>query len=172
VNPTQLRETLAKNKVSIGVAGAAVVALFAWRSKITAAKNPVSGPPPAATATRVSQSPSYAGGYTAPNDSSSSDVYNAIQPQLEDLKKLWEKASSPVPVPAAPPTAQGYFRRAGSAAVYEAESDGTLKWLDLANYRAAGAPVFTDVAATDPLFARTVTGTDAPTWAKTGIKAP
>lgn len=67
------------------------------------------------------------------------------------------------------PTVQGYYRRSGTAAVYQALSDGTLKWLDYPTWIALGAPKPTDVTPNDPLWLRPITGADAPAVVREGF---
>ena len=168
MNLAGLKAGLTRNKVALGVLGAAAVAALAWRARSESGTSTSSttGSTSATTGTAgVSTTPSYYTAGSSSYDSTASDVYNAIQPQLEELSNLVDKyglSSSTSTTPAEAPTVQGYYRKSGTQAVYEALSDGTRKWLDLAAYDAAGRPGFTDVAATDPLWNRAVTGTDAP----------
>lgn len=101
-----LRNTIGRNKGLLGVAGAAIVAALAWRSR--SAKASTSAAPGASTGLA-----SYGAGYQTSAatgyDSTASDVYNAIQPQVEQtqemlrgLRELWENPTPPTPVPAAP----------------------------------------------------------------------
>lgn len=145
-----LRAALLRNKTTLGVAGAGVVALVAWRAKSSAKADPAAP----ATAAGVSSSPvsQSAGGYTASAsgyDSSASDVYNAIQPQIEALSNLWSKTSTPIPVPEkAPavtvkaPTALGfvsYLPNSGSqGAMYELFNNGSKRWISYAEQQLKG----------------------------------
>ena len=151
----KLRATLAAHKgpLLVLVAGVAVVAGLAARRNTTLANVPASTT--STTSTNAATPASY--------DSSGTDVYNAFEGLLQQVDAI----SSQIPVPGATtgataPDVQGYFRRTGTQAVYEALSDGTLKWLDAASYAGAGKPAFENVAATDPLWNRPVAGTDAP----------
>lgn len=101
-----LRGTIGRNKGLLGVAGAAIVAALAWRSR--SAKASTSAAPDASTGLA-----SYGAGYQTSAatgyDSTASDVYNAVQPQLEQtqemlrgLRELWENPTPPTPVPADP----------------------------------------------------------------------
>lgn len=100
---------IAAHKISLGVGGAALVAGVAYlRSRSTSSSSSASTP--TASTYSSGQQTAASTGY----DSTSSDVYNALQPQLEavgdqlsSLRDLFSTASTtPVPVPAAaPPTA-------------------------------------------------------------------
>lgn len=101
-----LGATIGRNKAVLGVAGAAVVAALAWRSR--SAKASTSAAPGASTGMA-----SYGAGYQTSAatgyDSTASDVYNAIQPQIEQtqemlqgLRELWDNPTPPTPVPAEP----------------------------------------------------------------------
>ena len=98
-----LRAMLGRNKAGLGVAGAGIVAVLAWRAHAAKGTAPAAAPAAAALPAGVSQS---AGGYTDAYDSTASDVYNALQPQLEELSRLWDKTPTPIPVPAAPTPAK------------------------------------------------------------------
>lgn len=119
-----LGATIGRNKGLLGVAGAAVVAALAWRSRSAKAS-------PSAASTGLA---SYGAGYQTSAatgyDSTASDVYNAIQPQVEQtqemlrgLRELWENPKPPTPVPAAPKTPAFKFgdsRRDTIAGYYDA----------------------------------------------------
>jgi hypothetical protein len=102
-----LRAGVLRNKVPIGAGGVAVVGLLAWRARTAKASS--SAAPAAAAGTSAVPSSYSVGTQTAGAtgyDSTASDVYNAIQPQLEQLRNLWSNnQSSPIPVPAAPAAA-------------------------------------------------------------------
>lgn len=113
-----LRNTIGRNKGLLGVAGAAVVAALAWRSRSAKAS--------AAPGTSTGLA-SYGAGYQTSAatgyDSTASDVYNAIQPQIENLQRIWEEqqaATPPTPVPAAPEFKFGDSRRDTIAGYYDA----------------------------------------------------
>lgn len=106
-----LRAAITKNKVPLGVVGAGAVAALAWRSRSTSTSTSERS---TSSTTGVTTSPAYysAGGQMGgAYDSTSSDVYNAIQPQLEQLADLQRRlldrtetaAPSPVPVPGPAP---------------------------------------------------------------------
>lgn len=172
MNPDTIKAWLAKNKLAAGAAGVVIVGALALRSRATSAG--VGSATPAASVAGLT--PSYSSGAqlspATGYNSTASDVYNAIQPQLESLQSLMNQQPSPIPVPAAAPTSQGFYRRKGTAAVYQAMSDGTLRWLDSAAYGAAGKPSFTDLAATDPVFNRTLVGAPPPAWSTTSAAPP
>lgn len=103
----QLVAGLRKNKTAVGVLGAGAVVVLAWRARSRSSSDVTPGGYTTAGG-GVSTSPGYysVGGQTSGAtgyDSTASDVYNAIQPQLENLQRLWEDAqaekASPVPVP-------------------------------------------------------------------------
>ncbi len=75
-----------------------------------------------------------AGGF-APYDSTSSDLYNALQPQIEYLQRLSEKqaeqAGGAIPVASASPAAgikAGFYKMAGTPNVYRI-ADGKIDYL-------------------------------------------
>lgn len=162
MNTAGLRAALMKNKTALGVAGAVLVGALALRARSkTGTSSAVAAP--ATTTAGVSATPSY---YTAGNgaatgyDSTASDVYSAIQPQIEQLNTVVGSLAKTVPVPSTSP--QGFYRAAGSQAVYQANADGTRTWLDRGQYDALGDPQVQDIARNDPIFSRPLTGTDAP----------
>lgn len=107
MNTARLKALFAKNKVILAVAGAAAVGLFAWVNRGEASAS-------------SSDTSSYSSGAQAGTatggvyDSSSSDVYNALQPQLEtigdrlDAFQTWlatngkPTTTTTTPVPATP----------------------------------------------------------------------
>lgn len=75
-----------------------------------------------------------------------------------------------LPDPASASEATSYIRRTGTAALYRALPDGSLDWIDRAEWDAAGRPSPTDIPATDPVWLRPVVGgPDAPDAFKTGM---
>lgn len=130
VNLEQLRAFIARNKVTIGVLGAGAVALLALRSRSNATSS-----------TGLTDAPTYSGtvGYSSGSqtsgatgyDSTASDVYNAIQPQIEELqgtaewlRERWDAEQAdtpptpvPTPVPAGPKD-YGDARRNAIANIY------------------------------------------------------
>lgn len=96
----RLRGGLTKNKAGLAVLGAAAVAALAWQARSSKASEP---------ADSAGDSTLSSGGQlgTAPYDSTSSDVYNAIQPELEQIGQLlreWAPKTVPVPAPEVPVT--------------------------------------------------------------------
>lgn len=169
----KLRGVFARNRVALGALGVLAVGALAWRARNDGATASSSAAGDVAQPAGTSTAPSYytgAGGTAY--DSTSSDVYNAIQPQLEALQALYDRlpipgtatepapAPTPAPTTAPAPSVQGYYRRAGSDKVYEARSDGTLDWIDSAEWDSAGQPKPVDLAPTDSLWNRKVVGAD------------
>lgn len=107
LNLDRVRAAMSKNKVALGALGALAVAALAWRARTESSGTTKTGTGAAGTSTTPY---SYsASGYTGGTayDSSSSDVYNALQPQLEavgnavdQLRDLFQT----VPVPGTPTT--------------------------------------------------------------------
>lgn len=101
-NLAGLRAAATKNKGALAVLGAAAVAAIAWRAR---AGNPATAP--AGEAGPVASAPFYSvgaqtGATTGGYDSGGSDVYNALQPQIEALSNLIDRQqqqTTPVPVP-------------------------------------------------------------------------
>jgi len=105
VNLAGLRAGFEKNKKPLAIAGAAGVAGLALVKSRGAKKDET----PAAGASIASTGGQTASATGAAYDSSASDVYNAMQPQLEAfgqqlaaLQNLWNQGT-PTPVPAPPP---------------------------------------------------------------------
>ena len=105
MNLDQLKATIEANKKGIAIAGAAGVGGLALLNR---KKKANAGTDAAGAGYGLTNQPSTgaAGAY----DSTSSDVYNAIQPQLESLGQLLAQLqnrqnTTPTPVPAPPPTA-------------------------------------------------------------------
>lgn len=154
MNLQALKASVLANKVPLGVGGAALVAVLAWRTKIIGAKTAAAADatPTGYAVAGVSSSPYASSGYTAPNDSTGSDVYNAIQPQLEALKQLMTPTASPIPVPAVPQHAAGYYRPAGETGIFRYDEAGQLDWLNGPQYAALGSPAYTDVSPDDAMW--------------------
>jgi len=101
MNLGQLRGTIGRNKAVLGVAGAAIVAALAWRSRSAKASAAAPGASTGLASYGAGYQTSAATGY----DSTASDVYNAIQPQVENMQRAfeeWQAATPPTPVPADP----------------------------------------------------------------------
>lgn len=67
-------------------------------------------------------------------DSTSYDLYNALQPELEQLRQTQGQPVGPVPAPqhTSPLYKDGYFRVAGSNATYHQDTHGNLDWISKA----------------------------------------
>ncbi|MBN9375100.1 MAG: hypothetical protein J0I40_06865, partial [Cellulomonas sp.] len=120
---TNLRAGFARNKKTLAILGAVAVAGFALlmrnRAKTTAAA--------AAPATSYSNgagatsSTPYATTSTSTYDSTASDVYNSLQPQIEQLQQML--SSTPVPnTSASPSVPDGFYQAAGDQAIFQAKN--------------------------------------------------
>ena len=143
-----------ENKVLLGVLGALAVGGLAWVSRKPAggAGAGEGGGESYPPAYNVSAMPTNAGGgYTAGPayyDSSASDVYNALQPALENIGKQYEEFLKdretvtappiPVPEPAAPRSSLGLFQVVGQNALYEVFTDNTRRHIGLAEAKEKG----------------------------------
>lgn len=99
-NLGKLRTLFTKNRVALGALGAAAVAALAWKARTD--KAGAAGDAPASDVSQpagTSKTPAYYTG-TGAYDSTATDIYNAIQPQLEELRELAGK----IPVPGTPTT--------------------------------------------------------------------
>lgn len=151
----QVKAALTKNKAVLGVLGAAAVAALAWRAR---SDKPATATPRAATTTpSPAPLPGYfSSGYQTAGatgyDSSASDVYNAIQPQLEDvgarvdqLNDLFSRVSTPIPVPEqapAGPSSLGYVAyvpdSGSGGAWFELFNDSSRRWVSAAEAKLTG----------------------------------
>lgn len=159
LNLQQLKTTIARNKVPLGAAGAGVVVLLALR-----ARNKGAGPSQGVdvAGTRPG-STGYSAGYQAgPYDSSAADLYNAIQPEIEALRRRIEGQDAQTPPTPIPEQPTGYYRRAGSNSIYRF-IEGKLDWIDAPEYTALGAPSFTTLPVDDTLWTSPLVGADHPT---------
>lgn len=108
MNLARLRGLLARNKTTLGIAGAGAVVLLALRTRSRAGSTPA----PAGTSSSEGLAApgypagsSYSAGYqTAGYDSSAVDVYNTLEPIISDIRERLDErdAEPPVPVPADP----------------------------------------------------------------------
>jgi len=139
MNPalTRLRGALTKNKTALAALGVVAVAGLAWRARSESTTAPTSS-----TTTTTDNSYSAGGqlegatGGAGYYDSTASDVYNALQPQLEsvgaavaDLRELF--TTIPVPDPSADPHAAKRAARAANLAAWRAraaKSAETRQW--------------------------------------------
>jgi hypothetical protein len=65
--------------------------------------------------------------------------------------------------PTAMPHSPGYYRKAGTQAIYKLDATGNLTWINASDYAAAGYPAYTDLAPNDPLWKLgTISGVEAP----------
>lgn len=115
MNLATVRTALTRNKRGLMIAGAAAVgALALLARKKAGGDTPVAGAAASGSSTSPTSGSTSAGGYTtyAPYDSSGSDVYGAIQPQLEELRDMFgqipsavgEAVAGALPAPAPTPT--------------------------------------------------------------------
>lgn len=155
----KLRAAFTKNRVTLGALGVVAVAALAWRARTTqgaadATDSDVSQP--AGTST----SPSYytAGAY----DSTATDIYNAIQPQLEELRQI----ASQIPVPgtettpaASPSYATGYYRQAGSPHIFYYDDSGKLDYISSTEFKKLGTPKPIDIPINASLWSAPTVGT-------------
>lgn len=159
----RLRAAITKHKWPLAALGAVAVAGLAWQARSSSGSGDggQDGEGVAVAAWTAPRATSPAGGYTAGGayDSTASDIYGALQPQLEAVQRLLEGGRDTAS--AVPAQVQGYVRKAGTNPVYEALSDGTLRWVDKVEFLALGQPRVTDIGATDPIW-RTRTVTTAP----------
>lgn len=155
MNLEKLRAAFSKNRLALGGLGAVAVAALAWRAR---SEKSTGTDAPAGDVTRpagTSATPSY---YTATGayDSTATDIYNAIQPQLEELRTI----ASKIPVPGsettpaeAPSMPNGYYQAAGDQAVFKYD-DGNLDFLTFGEYQALGSPAYTQVSRDDPFWGK------------------
>lgn len=126
MNPAQLSAYFAAHKTAIlGGAAAAVAGLALYRKHAAAAGTPTTG-----GVTLAGTTPAAAIVGAQGPDSSSYDLYNAMQPELEQLLQTGASSGG---VTAPPPVASGLFAPSGSGklvsysnGLYEMESDGSL----------------------------------------------
>jgi hypothetical protein len=139
VNPAALFE---QHKKTLAIGGAALVGGLALMQARKRGSAPASPAP--ATAPGYGSPVSYA----AP-DTSASDLYSTLQPQVEYLQRLYEREQekAAIPVPAA-----GIY--AGGANIYESFGDGTVDALTAEEYLAKGAPPVQQLAKDDPWWQR------------------
>lgn len=139
MNLGQLRGAIERNKKGLAIAGAAGVAGLALLNKSKKGAAPTTGPAGDALGTGSQYGlgmPATGGVY----DSSSSDAYNAIQPQLESLGRMLEaatKTAPPIPVTTPPAYADGFYRNSTSGAIYQLNR-GVLDWLNPKEWAAFG----------------------------------
>lgn len=142
---------LSRNKVALGAVGVLAVLGLAWqaRSKPGAGADAAQPAQPATSYSAGGQTAGI-GGY----DSTSSDVYNAIQPQLEALQRLYDQIPVPSPSSTAGPAStvqDGYYQPAGEPGIFSVKN-GVLEWLSQPEYEALGAPARQIVTKADPVW--------------------
>lgn len=154
MNTAAATQWFEQNKKTVAVAGAVVVGGFGL---MKARKGKAGGETPPAR-TVGDMGPAGAAGFaqSAPYDSSSSDVYNQLQPQIE---RLQQRLESPIPVPVPPaassmfaPTGRGNYVRYDNGTIAEVQSDGSLYGLnpDEWNKVASGGATFTRLVGPQP----------------------
>jgi hypothetical protein len=158
-----LRAGFEKNKKPLAIFGAVSVAGLAVVARRRSAMGTATS---TASTSTSSTTPAAAAKYGATTqqayDSTGSDVYNALQPQIEQLQQLARQipVAGATGTPAATPTS--FARKPGTQAVYGVLPDGTRQWETASQWAGLGAPGFLDVQATDPLWSAPVVGVDAP----------
>lgn len=159
MNLDKLRATFTKNRVALGALGAVAVAALAWRAR-TGTSADATAATDVAQPAGTSATPSY---YTATGayDSTATDIYNAIQPQLEELRDI----AAQIPVPGkttAPAVAPGYYRPTGASSIYRVDDQGRLDWLSGSEWQDLGQPAATVVSKDDDMWKGTLIGQDSP----------
>jgi hypothetical protein len=157
MNLASLRATFTRNKMPLAAAGALLVVALAWRAR-TSAKINAAGTTPTAAAAGTSATGTTAAGGTS-YDSTASDVYNAIQPQLEQLQQMASQIpvpgtpTSPASTPAEASAYEGkYVRNAGTGLIAHVV-DGHLYGVpNLTEYAQLGNPIATNLPSEDPIW--------------------
>lgn len=172
MNPDQLKAFIQKNKVALGGAGAAAVAGLAYLRSRAAKEDPdegglpklgsalsAGGAPVSGDASSSYYPVSYvgaSGGY----DSTASDVYNGLQPQLEAIYNLMAKqlagSNSPIPITVPPGTTTPSTPtpvRAGDPLAYQGSIVGRVT-----GATANGVPSYEFAANTDQATAAAAIG--------------
>ena len=156
MNGAELKAAFERNKTTLGVAGAAVVGGLALLQARKSSGGAAAGGDTSMSAGGDSVLSAPAAGYAY--DSSNSDAYNALQPQIERLERLFEgideKTKAPIPVatppkpaapkPAAPKPAapksplasvkNGFYKIAGNRYNIYQVSNGRLDYLTRAEF--------------------------------------
>ena len=164
MNLDQLKDAFERNKKPLGIAGAAAVgglALLQARKRDSGGALPGGALPADRSALSAEGSPSYGSpyGYTAPYDSSSSDLLTAVTGIQETLMEAWEKQQdAPIPVPAAPPTSglkNGFYKIAGNKHNVYQVRNGKLDYLTRGEFAAltkGTKPKITQVSKDSPIW--------------------
>ncbi len=150
----QLRAVFARNKKTLAVLGAVAVAGIAFiarsRGKVT---SPAAGTATASTTYSNGSGSSSPTPYatTSTYDSTASDVYNSLQPQIEQLGQML--ASTPVPDTSTSTSSvpDGFYQAAGDQAIFQAKN-GVLDFLTHDEAVALGSPNPTVVTKRDPIW--------------------
>jgi hypothetical protein len=129
VNAAQLQQWAQQNRKPLLITGAAVAGGLGL---LTARKGKTAGDPPLAETGMTANGATLTGTVPAYN-SSSSDLYNAIQPQLENLQSIFDATKSPIPVAPPPiastifaPTKTGKYLHNQYGGYLEVQNDGSL----------------------------------------------
>ena len=140
-----LRGAFTRNKTLFGVLGAVAVVGLALltRKRSTSASGTAT-----TSGTTPATSTITAGTAYQPYDSSSADLYNAIQPQIEALQRLAQTTPAPTSTPSVP---DGYYQAAGDAAIWKV-ANGKLDFLTQPEAVALGYPTPTIVSKDDPMW--------------------
>lgn len=135
MNLDQLRAGIERNKKGLAVAGVAGVAGLALMKRSKGGQPAAAGEDGPTSGSQYGLAPMPTTG--AAYDSTSSDIYNAIQPQLESLGQMLSKAQEKPPIPvSAPPQ---FVRVAGRPDLtFYQDAGGKLDWLDRAELAAYG----------------------------------
>ena len=169
MNGAQINAWFDKNKKPALAVGAVVAGGLGLMTARRKASQPDGETPPASLAS--AGSPGAIGarmtgtvpvaGYAA-YDSSASDGYNALQPQIERLGQMIQQQNTPIPVSVAP----GFYGRAGGTGIYQVDERGNRDWLGMDEYVALGAPQNVTKVARDSSFWTNTTpvGADLGTW--------
>lgn len=154
MNTADLKAYVNAHKGPLGIAGALVVAglaLYARKRSALAKAGSPGGTTSSSTSGATSAGTYSAYGQTVPYDSSATDVYNQLQPQIEALQQM----SRNIPVSSAPTAASdlpdGYYQAAGDQAIFKAKN-GTLDFLTQPEAVALGYPTPTIVSKDDPMW--------------------
>ncbi|MCL1872163.1 MAG: hypothetical protein FWF90_17375 [Promicromonosporaceae bacterium] len=151
----KLQAAFTKHKGPVLACAAAVVLFLAWRARKGAGGDTTSSTTSlSTTSTPVTggggATPAYYTAGTGAYDSTSSDVYNALQPQIEYLQQLASQipvndptagssstsSSSPIDKGRALSAADQLVRGSASGTIYRVESDGTTTPISSATWSA------------------------------------
>jgi len=128
VNPAALSAWVQQNKTTLAVVGAAGAVGFGLMSKGKRPEEPAPNGGAAVSAGSAVGSPVPVGGYAA-YDSTGSDLYNAIQPQLEGLGGLLGQLQQQQKGAPTPLFTAGFVKDTGTGRVYQLDETGNVDWL-------------------------------------------